>query len=111
MSKASEYARLLAAADVGRIDDLIIDGGLQIGVTFNGALRLRDWITENFDDDRHILGDDPRDKPVNYVHCSMPGCSVFGPVGSHDVKAHMATFGEQCKPWRPCDHNGVLIDE
>ncbi len=63
MSKASEYARRLAAADEARVEDIVI-GSLGVGVTHKGdlyiksscansfppadALRLRDWITENF---------------------------------------------------------------
>ncbi len=65
MSKASEYARLLGLADDMRVEDFEI-GALKLGVTFKGdvfikstcaesispadALRLRDWITENFDE-------------------------------------------------------------
>ncbi len=67
MSKASEYAKRLAAADEARVEDIVIAVGLEFGATYSGemwikssaanlisvadALRLRDWITENFGDE------------------------------------------------------------
>jgi hypothetical protein len=111
MSKASEYAKAVDskpknfAAGQFIVAAVTSRGRFEISATELSpadALRLRDWITENFDE--------AAPSKAHWVRCPLGDCDVFGLSDTEYVKNHV-TVSAPINRWLPCDDKGVLIDE